>query len=878
MKTTSTARPVWLVRACASMALLSPIIALLSSSAEETAPRTVLMAQADGEADDTGGDGPPAGVQVMRVRGRGIDAIETEVPSSLTQFDAAEIEALGAQNISDLSRVTPNVNIIQPGATQSIFFVRGVGLSDFSSNAAGAVTVFQDGVSINAPAIQTGQLFDVEDVSVLRGPQGSGPYRNASGGAITVRSRRPGRNFSANLRATLGRFAADGGKGAHHGLIQDYEGALDAPLVDEWLSSRFSFRFRDAEPFKTNGCGQLPSFDVRAPRQSLCGESFRGTLLDSFANAPDNRSLIPANLPTKVDFDHNWAARGMLMLTPPESDVEILMNMHGSRLNEDATFGQALGARGAAGFGAAGFLGGVTDQNYQDRDLLPELDAICNPDPITGGCRTPQALARQLVEQKLIDRPLDQRPYRGDYDREGRTLRDAYGGFISASFRAMDMDVELLASWDQYKRFQDADNDFTPDRLFELATDDNAWQMYHQAKVGGELAREPFEWELGGFYLQESLETNSRTFVGDAFGTRRDFSQRIRSFGIWGEFAWDFIDELTLEGGVRFNYERKEFRFDRAIISTGRDFAQAPADQDEVWQTPTGKILLRYHIDENASIYAQYNRGFKAGHFNALTTGDTVQPPADPEFNDAWELGMNGRFFDQRLQLSGAFFYYRYEDYQIFLFADSPNGQPVLEIINADQVENYGFEAEARIKPLEGWAPRMIEGLELSGNMSWLNGEFLDFQITREENIFGVIITRVLDFSGDQLQNSPEWKFSASATWAFDLGSWGYIIPRYDFSFQDDIAYGVNEGRGGRDAILRDSFRDFAVGQKAYWLHNLRLTYRTPGGQVELAAWVRNLEDEVYKTFAFDASQVSGVVINFVGQPRTIGLDLTVTF
>jgi outer membrane receptor protein involved in Fe transport len=47
---------------------------------------------------------------------------------------------------------------------------------------------------------------------------------------------------------------------------------------------------------------------------------------------------------------------------------------------------------------------------------------------------------------------------------------------------------------------------------------------------------------------------------------------------------------------------------------------------------------------------------------------------------------------------------------------------------------------------------------------------------------------------------------------------------------------------------------------------------------VEVAVWVRNLTDEVYRTFAFDASSFSGVTLNFVGRPRTIGVDFSVSF
>jgi hypothetical protein len=68
------------------------------------------------------------------------------------------------------------------------------------------------------------------------------------------------------------------------------------------------------------------------------------------------------------------------------------------------------------------------------------------------------------------------------------------------------------------------------------------------------------------------------------------------------------------------------------------------------------------------------------------------------------------------------------------------------------------------------------------------------------------------------------------------------------------------------------------VGQSSFFLHNVRLGYRTPTGNVEVAVWCRNLEDRVYKTFAADVTKFRGVVVNFVGEPRTIGVDLIVTF
>jgi outer membrane receptor protein involved in Fe transport len=182
------------------------------------------------------------------------------------------------------------------------------------------------------------------------------------------------------------------------------------------------------------------------------------------------------------------------------------------------------------------------------------------------------------------------------------------------------------------------------------------------------------------------------------------------------------------------------------------------------------------------------------------------------------------------------------------------------------------------VEPLLGWAPRAIEHLELSANFGWLHGEYLDFQIVNSFLDGGSSVPITIDFSGNQLQNSPEFKVSGTAAWTFDLGRWGYLIPRYDFSWTDDVFFGTNEGRGSVNLFGDIRLPEFAIGQPAYWLHDVRLAYRTPTANVEVAVWVRNLTDEVYRTFAFDASSFSGVTLNFVGRPRTIGVDFSVSF
>jgi outer membrane receptor protein involved in Fe transport len=202
----------------------------------------------------------------------------------------------------------------------------------------------------------------------------------------------------------------------------------------------------------------------------------------------------------------------------------------------------------------------------------------------------------------------------------------------------------------------------------------------------------------------------------------------------------------------------------------------------------------------------------------------------------------------------------------------------VLEILNAKQAENFGIEFEGQIAPLRGWTPRLIEGLRVSGNFGWLHGEYLDFVTTRFLLAGNQLTPVPVDYSGLTLQNAPEFKASGTIEWTFDLGRWGYIVPRYDINWTDDVFFDPNEGHGSKNLSGGDVLPDYAIGQKQYYLHNARIAYRTPTGNVEIAGWVRNIDDRVYKNYAFDASFFTNVTINFPGTPRTIGMDVIITF
>jgi iron complex outermembrane receptor protein len=293
---------------------------------------------------------------------------------------------------------------------------------------------------------------------------------------------------------------------------------------------------------------------------------------------------------------------------------------------------------------------------------------------------------------------------------------------------------------------------------------------------------------------------------------------------------------------------------------------------------PTGQLILTWHVGDRINLYTSYTRGWKAGHYNSIATDRLDQLLAEPESNDAWEAGVRGAGWSGRLSATAAFFYYHYTDFQVFLFSTVPQQPPTLSIANAHEAELYGVELEGQVRPLKGYLGRLFDGLELSANASWLQGKYIDFQEVqsfRSQNGFSTV---TLDYSGKALANAPRYKVSGTAEWTIDMGRWGAVIPRYDVSWTDDQFFDPTEGRGAVTVSGQQSLPDLAVAQPQLWLHNVRLAYRTPSGNVEIAGWARNVTDEVYKTYVFDGSRFAFVVLQFVGEPRTVGGDLTITF
>ena len=128
-----------------------------------------------------------------------------DVPISVSAFSAETIEATRMQGLTDIAIRTPNFLIGQQGPTAPELTIRGIGSTDRESGSDRSVVVFADEVYIGRTGASTFDLFDLERVEVLRGPQGTLFGRNVVGGAVNLVTAKPSPEFDAKVQATYGR-------------------------------------------------------------------------------------------------------------------------------------------------------------------------------------------------------------------------------------------------------------------------------------------------------------------------------------------------------------------------------------------------------------------------------------------------------------------------------------------------------------------------------------------------------------------------------------------------------------------------------------------------------------------------------------------------
>lgn len=150
-----------------------------------------------------------------------------DTPAALSAFDSEQLESAVIRDINDISMLEPNLIISQELVSK--VFLRGVGTENLTSGGDPGVALHVDGAYIARTSAANFDLYDVERVEVLKGPQGTLYGRNATGGAINIISRAPTNDFGGNARIEFGNY--------DHIRVG---GTLNLPFVSDKLLGRIS--------------------------------------------------------------------------------------------------------------------------------------------------------------------------------------------------------------------------------------------------------------------------------------------------------------------------------------------------------------------------------------------------------------------------------------------------------------------------------------------------------------------------------------------------------------------------------------------------------------------------------------------------------------
>lgn len=167
-----------------------------------------------------------------------------DVPIAVTAFSAETLEKSGVKDLRDLGSVSPSFSVNNSNSESggTTIRIRGVGTTGNNTGLESAVGIFLDGVYLSRPSVALGDLLDVEQLELLRGPQGTLFGRNTSAGAISIRTAKPNlTQFEGYANATYGNYD-----------LFNLQGGISGPLVQDRLGIRLSAAYRKRDGYVTS--------------------------------------------------------------------------------------------------------------------------------------------------------------------------------------------------------------------------------------------------------------------------------------------------------------------------------------------------------------------------------------------------------------------------------------------------------------------------------------------------------------------------------------------------------------------------------------------------------------------------------------------------
>ena len=242
-------------------------------------------------------------------------------------------------------------------------------------------------------------------------------------------------------------------------------------------------------------------------------------------------------------------------------------------------------------------------------------------------------------------------------------------------------------------------------------------RAYQQELRLASNSTDPLAWQVGVFYLRSEVY-NQSTFSGLGLSPLSalyiDATLDTDSYAGFGEVSYKLTPTTTLTGGLRYTKDIRELGGGQSPIVGTTMLPQIPTTGKISYGKFTWRAAIRQEITDSVSAYASYNRGFKAGTYSLQSPANA---PVQPQYINAYEIGVKSELLDRRLRLNASAFHYDISNYQIRSAALSNLGSAVL--LNAASVKVDGIDVEFEAAP--------VDNLRIFGGFTWLDSRFDNF-------------------------------------------------------------------------------------------------------------------------------------------------------
>ncbi|NBS22945.1 MAG: TonB-dependent receptor [Altererythrobacter sp.] len=237
-----------------------------------------------------------------------------DVPLAVTAFNAESLDALKVRDVQGLTYSAPNVSLDQIGTSRGTanFSIRGLGINSSIPSIDPTVGVFVDGVYLGFSGGVVFDLFDLESLEILRGPQGILFGRNTTGGAVLINTGNPTDYFTGKFRAAVDGPLVDGGRG---GANYTVSGVISGPIVEDTLLFKLGAYYNKNEGYFTNlfdgsNHGKAETKILRGALEGRFGDLTLTGKLDYFTSDGDGPSGQNRGVFERDTFDLSIDERG----------------------------------------------------------------------------------------------------------------------------------------------------------------------------------------------------------------------------------------------------------------------------------------------------------------------------------------------------------------------------------------------------------------------------------------------------------------------------------------------------------------------------------------------------------------------------------------